>query len=323
MSNIRQRRAPSPSRQDSYGQSSALWEIATEGSGENDFSSPRNRRSTYNPVAAHPSPRRSVPMYNPMAIQSTSSKSNANADFLRDNPLTSNYHNPPGYFTGSIHDKGDTYDVLRAGRSLPSMSPALIPDSAYRAYLSGKGPITRKRPGIDKIILVKIVGYFCIVGFIFLTFVGILIDTQPMFLQGVLPKNEVFSSNGRKTKTFYAINISERLDPAKNAYRGGLLYLLTAIICLGYAHNMHHFLFKKGWQQYRDIDDVHQNSDAILRSNEKYLPIHRQAYEDHNGFMLRAWQSISVKFLRLGIFIDSIWQARRRNRRRFAGAKDV
>ena len=337
MSNIRQRRAPSPSR-DNFAQSSTSWEIATENSGDN----------------AHSSARSLIPMYNPMTMQSSLSKPStpssscqspswntimeakkANAELLRDNSLANTYHDAPGYYTDSVTGKGrSAYDPLRSGRNLSSMSPKLIPDSAYRAYRSGQATANRNKSAINKITVAKIIGCFSIVGFIFLTFVGILIDTQPMFLQGILTKNEEYSSNGKKLKTFYAVNIGERLEPAKHAYRGGLLYLFTAIACLGYAHNMHHFLFKKGWQQYRDIDDVdstvptfHQNADSILGAKDDYLPTngakHRQAYEDHNGLIGRAWHTTSVTFQRAWIYLESMWQARRRNRRRFAGAKDV
>jgi len=339
MSNIRQRRAPSPSR-DNYGVSSTSWEIATENSGE----------------SPHSLARVSIPMYNPMAMQS-SSKSNSSASSIQ--PTTSNtshrvswktimeakkmnsqlfhdnhferaYHDAPGFYYGSISSKRSAYEV----NNVPSMSPALIPDSAYRAYLSGESAAKKRNSRFDKITVAKAVGFYSLVGFVFLTFVGILIDMQPMFLQGILSKNEEYFSNGKKMKTFYAINIKDRLEPARHAYRGGLLYLLTAIVCLGYAHNLHHLLFKKGWQQYRDIDDVdstvttfHYNGERILGANDDYLPsngaIHRQAYGDHNGFIIRTWHSTSVKLQRFGIYLESIWQARGRNRRRFSGAKDV
>ena len=338
MSNIRQRRAPSPSR-DNYGVSSTSWEIATEGSGEKS--------------------RKSIPMYNPMSmqsplsqpttpkseIQSSSKKAgrvswntimkakNANLEFLRDNVTPNTYHDPPGFYRRSS-SRGDIYENLRSGRNLPSMSPKLIPDSAYRAYLSGQPAVKTKKPLVNKIMIAKIVGGFSVVGFIFLTFVGILIDTQPMYMQGVMTKNEEYSSNGKKTKTFYAISINDRLQPATHAYRGALLYLLIAIGCLGYAHNMHHFLFKKGWQQYRDIDDVdstvptfHHNGDGILGGRKDYLPTngskHRHAYEDYDGFLARTWHSTYVGVRRLGVYLESMWHNQRRNRRRFAGAKDV
>lgn len=298
-------------------------------------------------------------MYNPMSVQLSSSDVSSsfiqsttitshrvswdnimtaketNTEFLRDRNLTTTYHDPYGYYNSPINGKGNSHHVLRIGHDLPSMSAALVPDSRYRAYLSGKATVNKSKSGFDKITIAKLVGFFSLVGFIFLTFVGILIDAQPMFLQGILTKNDEYSSSGKKRKIFYAITIKDRLEPAKNAYRGGLLYLLTSVACLAYAHNMHHFLFKKGWQQYRDVDDVDDATVAgfcpggktILGADKEYLPtsgaVRRPAYWDQNGLILRTWHSASVKFQRLVIYLESIWQARRRNRRRFAGAKDV
>jgi hypothetical protein len=134
MSNIRQRRAPSPSR-DNYAQSSTSWGIATENSGDN----------------AHSSARSSIPMYNPMTMQSSSSKSStpsssvhsttskishrtswntiteAKKSNAHDNSLAITYHDSPGYYTDSVTGKGrSAYDSLRSGRNLPSMSNVLI-----------------------------------------------------------------------------------------------------------------------------------------------------------------------------------------------------
>lgn len=337
MSNIRQRRAPSPSR-DNYGVSSTSWEIATEGSGDKPHSSARKTIPMYNPVSMQsPLSQPNTPsseFKSPKVSWNTIIKAkNSNMEFLRDNHTASTYHDPPGYYRRS-NSKEDVYDRLRSGRNLHSMSPKLIPDSAYRAYLSGKPAVKTKKPLVNKIIIAKIVGGFSIVGFIFLTCVGILIDTQPMYMQGILTKNEVFSSNGKKTKTFYAISITDRLEPATRAYRAGFLYLLVAIGCFAYAHNMHHFLFKKGWQQYRDIDDVdstvptfRHNGDGVLGGKKDYLPangsIHRHAYEDQDGFLARTWQSTAVRLQRLGFHLESMWHNQRRNRRRFSGAKDV
>ena len=357
MSNIRQRRGPSPSR-DSFGNSSTSWEIANDDSGDNAH------------VHAHAHAHNDViPMYNPTNVSksktspssapsSVTSKmshrvswntimdaKNANTDFLREDSMANTYHHSPSglYNTAATAGKvagGGGYhnNALRSGqRSLPSMSPALLPDSAYRAYLSGRQAEQQKKSGMDKIQMANFCGCFSLVGFFFLTFIGILIDTQPMYLQGILPKHEQYSSGGKKMQTFYATDISDRLEPASHAYRGALLYLLTALVCLGYAYNMHWFLFKKGWQQYRDIDDVDSTVPAFHHSNSSgglggandndFLPIngaiHRKAYGDHNGLIVRTWQSASVKFQRLWIYLSSIWQDRRRNRRRFAGAKDV
>ena len=357
MSNIRQRRGPSPSR-DSYGTSSTSWEIATDDSGANAHAhahahahaSAKNVVPMYNPTNIQPS--LSKPDTSPSSLPSTTSKmlmshhvswntimdaKKANSDFLRDNSLANTYHDQPGYYTGATAGKGGEYKLLQSGRSLPSMSPALVPDSAYRAYLSGRPAEKQKNTGLDKIQIATFFGYFSLVGFIFLTFIGILIDTQPMFLQGILPKNEGYSSGGKSVKISYATEINDRLEPATHAYRGAFLYLLTAIVCLGYAYNIQWFWFKKGRQQYRDIDNdaestvptFHHSSSSScgLGANDDFLPnngaIHRQAYGDHNGFIMRTWYSTSVKLQRLGIYLESIWQARSRNRRRFADAKDV
>lgn len=331
MSSIRQRRAPSPARPgDSFGQSSSTsWEIATD-----DGASP-----------SRPS-RKSIPMYNPMTLQGSRSKPNlsgsstpssklsqrvswntimdakrSNMDFLRNDPLTNAYHDPPGYYASSLSAKGSRYSSLQVDRQLTSMAPALVSDSEYRAYLSGRQPQKQKKSGFDKILLAKVAGYFSIVGFLFMTFIGILIDAQPMYIQGMLEKNVVDGKN------VYAVAIKdERLQPATHAYRAGLLYLFSAIVCFGYANNMYHFMFKKGWQQYQDVDDV-DSTVPTFGGKDGYLPtagtMHRKAYGDYNGFMLRTWHTTLVTIQRLGIYVSSVWQARRGNRRRFAGAKDV
>mmetsp|Transcript_24299 Transcript_24299/g.57359 ORF Transcript_24299/g.57359 Transcript_24299/m.57359 type:complete len:328 (+) Transcript_24299:483-1466(+) len=327
MSNIRQRRGPSPSR-DSFGHSSISWEIG------NDDSADRGRTTARN----------AIPMYNPTNLQSSLSNSpsslsathshrvswntimeakRANSDFLREVPMAKTYHDSTGYYH-SI--KGNEYDEFQSGRRLSSMAPALVPDSAYRGYLSGRPAQKGKQSGVDKIQIAKILGYFAIVGFLFLTFVGILIDTQPMYLQGILEKNQEVTSDGKKVRTFYAVSIHERLEPAKHAYRGGLLYLLTAAVCFGYAYNVHHYVFKKGWQQYRDIDDV-ASTVPTFGGIDGYLPttgaVHRKAYEGRTGILFRTWHTTSITVQRIGFYMSSVWQARRRNRRRFAGAKDV
>lgn len=218
---------------------------------------------------------------------------NANSDFLREVPPAKTYLNSHGYYSGQEVE----YEAFQSGRRLSSMAPALVPDSAYRAYKLGRPGQKQKESGIDKIQLAKILGYFSIVGFLFLTCVGILIDTQPMYLQGILEKNQEITSDGKTVKTFYAVSIHERLEPAKRAYRGGLLYLLTAVVCFAYTHNMYHYVFKKGWQQYRDIDDV-DSTVPTFGGIDGYLPttgtVPRKAYEGHTGFVMRTWYTTSV-----------------------------
>jgi hypothetical protein len=346
MSNIRQRRGPSPSR-DSLGggASSTSWDA----SGDNINASTKSATG--------------IPMYNPNQFQSPSlsvygavspplsisssatSASNrriswntimdakkANTEFIREEDdviSNNNYHQhyvaPPG--SGGLSSAGSKdIGYISRRRSLPPMSPTLVPDSAYRSYVSERGSNDKKNQssGSVKILIAKCIGYFSIVGFLFLILVGILIDAQPMYLQGIMPKQVRYSSG--KSQTFYATDINERLEPATHAYRGAFLYLFTAIVCLGYANNVNWFIFRKRWQQYRDIDDTDSTVPTFHKgANDEFLPgtIHQRAYGEHNGCIARTWHSTSVRCQRFGIYLESFWEARRRNRRRFAGAKDV
>ena len=359
MSNIRQRRGPSPSRDNlGGGGSSTSWDAS---GGDNINASTKSKSSATG-----------IPMYNPNQFQSPSSgvygavspplsisssatstsarriswntimdAKKVNKEFIREEDVISknNYHQhyvaPPGsarsMSAGSSKDIGyNMSQQHQSRRSLPPMTPTLVPDSAYRAYVLGRGGSNDKKNqsgAAVKILIAKCIGYFSLVGFLFLILVGILIDSQPMYLQGIMPKQVRYSSG--KSQTYYATDINERLEPATHAYRGAFLYLFTAIVCLGYANNVNWFLFRKRWQQYRDIDD---NTDSMVPTfhdgggaNDEFLPgtIHQRAYGEHNGYISRTWHSTLVRCQRFGIYLESFWEARRRNRRRFAGAKDV
>mmetsp|Transcript_23683 Transcript_23683/g.25294 ORF Transcript_23683/g.25294 Transcript_23683/m.25294 type:complete len:344 (+) Transcript_23683:271-1302(+) len=343
MSYIRQRRGPSPSR-DSLGgvpSTSTSWEIATD-SGDNINTTANSDIPMYNPkkfkaplIYDGSSPSNSstaTSVSRRVSWNTIMAAKKANTDYIREDVISNNYHQqiidqPGSTLLGS--SKGAGYMSLRDGRNLSSLTPTLVPDLAYRAYLSGRPNDKQYHHGSVKIQVATFFGYFSLVGFLFLTFVGILIDTQPMFLQGVMPKHVRYSSG--KSQTFYATDIKDRLEPATHAYHGAILYLLTALICLGYANNVNWFLFRKRWQQYRDIDDIDSTvttfHDGSIGGNDEFLPasgaIHQQAYSDHNGYIARTWHSMLVKCQRFGIYLASIWQARHRNRRRSAGAKDV
>lgn len=344
MSSMRQRRGPSPSRESllTVSSTSTPWEIASATSVE---------------VATDSA----VPMYNPTQFKSSlvyddssssslpppalstsrrvswntimDAKNNISSDNIREESIpNNNYHqlfvHQPASTRMSSSKKDGGYTSLMGGRNLSPLTPTMVPDSSYRAHLMGRGHDTQDKSGSMKIQIANFFGYFSIAGFVFLTFIGILIDTQPMFLQGVMPKNVRYVSG--KSQTFYATDIKDRLEPATHAYRGAILYLLCAIFCLSYANNAHWFLFKKRWQQYRDIDDLDSAVSTFrsgVGSNNEYLPtngtIHQQAYGEQHGYIAQMWHSTSIRCQRFGIYLESIWQARRRNRRRFAGAKDV
>jgi hypothetical protein len=268
----------------------------------------------------------SVPMYNPLHYQSSET-----APAPSSNPLTwdsmilaKNANLALQYEKGGLftqfppgHTLSGNFIGLRRSH-LPSLVPAFIPDSRYRAYLLGR-PKLEPESMFSKIGMAKFCAKFSMVAVVFLLFVGVLIDTQPMFLPGIAPKHVLYTTGDRKPQVFYAVDISDRLDQASTAYRTAFLYFITYCLCVGYTYNVH-WWFKSRWQHYRDIPDndsivptFHNCADGSLPKHTKYP----------NNRLDRVW----VVCHRIGNYLASIWpkfQARRREQRqRFAGAKDV
>lgn len=241
---------------------------------------------------------------------------------------TNYYHQQPSLFM-----RGGSGNALISGRNLSPFTPTIVPDSAYRAHVSGRGNLRENSFESTKIKMAQLFGVFSVIGFIFLTLVGMLIDTQPMFLQGVITKH-VRNTSG-KSQNFYATDIKVRLKPASHSYWAAMLYLLCAVLCLGYANNINWFLIRKRLQQYRDIDDGGANPSIStfqtgfgggVAYTDEFLPgmvHHQHAYGDQNGHVARIWHKTSMFAQRAVIYLSSIWHGGNRSRRRFAVAKDV
>jgi hypothetical protein len=229
---------------------------------------------------------------------------------------------------------------LRSGKHLPSLTPAFIPDSRYQAYKQGrKYQASQQKSILGKVCMAKFCAFFSIVGVMFMVFVGILIDLQPMFMPGILPKHVQYTTGDRKPQVFYATSISDRLETASHAYRAAFGYFVTALLCLGYAYNAlpGGYWFKTRWENYHDIPDgadstvpTFHNSEAGLDADTDGLLLpttssaanSRQAYRIYDRRLVAVWSTMK----RFAIYVASLWPAyqdHRRNRRRFAGAKDV
>ena len=336
MSNMRQRIAKAKQQQqqqspgrDSLSKQSSSWEITSDdgdyGRSVGDFmvgSDVSNTSMT------------SIPMYNPLHYQSSSGPAeHANTINLSVSSPSSN----PLSWDQIIDAKNANASHLRkvgGGRKphstgfiglrsshLPSLAPAFIPDSRYQAYLLGR-PKNVRKSAIDKICMAKFCSYFSMVGFMFMMFVGIIIDRQPMYIAGVLPKHVQYTTGDRGPQVFYAVDISDRLEPASHAYKAAFLYFITACLSLGYAYNAHWFI-KSKMNHYHDIPDTDSTVPTFHNGDDGILPtsMHR-----HGGYNHR-WQSAYVTMKRTFIYLASLWPEfleRRRNRRqRFAGAKDV
>jgi len=318
-----------PNRDSSRQAANSSWEITSDDGGEfggDTTNSSMTSIPMYNPLHYQSADNSMdltapAPSSNPLSWDAVMEAKNANAAYLRkrtSTPDTPNRRHP----MVQQHPSSTGFIGLRSSH-LPSLAPAFIPDSRYQSYLLGRQKQKPTSP-FDKICMAKFCAYFSVIGAMFLGFVGILIDTQPMYLQGILPKHIQYTTGDRKPQVFFAVDISDRLEPASHAYRGALLYLFTACVCLGYAYNAH-WWFKSKWQRYNDIPDNESTVPTFhngLASDDALLPtsVKHQAYHQR-------WQSAWIAVKRLGIYLASIWpeyQERRRNRRqRFAGAKDV
>jgi hypothetical protein len=323
MSNMRQRipkaTRASPSKEIPRKYPSSSWEITSD-DGLSDFGATGEAEPSKTSVG-------SIPMYDPLLYQSADttpapSSNPLSWDVIMDArnanlalqhkkgvPLA---HCPPGQTLS-----GNFIGLRRI--HLPSLAPAFVPDSRYKAYMLGR-PKENPESMFSRVSMAKFCAKFSIVAVMFLLFVGILIDTQPMFLPGILPKHVLYTTGDRKPQVFYAVDISDRLEQASTAYRTAFLYFITYCICVGYTYNVH-WWYKSRWQHYHDIPDndstvptFHNGSDGLLPKHTKYPNNER-------------WARVWIVFHRIGNYLASIWPnflaRRREQRQRFAGAKDV
>jgi hypothetical protein len=206
-----------------------------------------------------------------------------------------------------------------------------VPDSSYHAYLLGKSN-KRKHNLVDVICCAKFCAFFSWIAVMFLVFIGILLDTQPLYIKGTLPQHIQYTS-GKKPQIFYAVTYSERLQTASNAYQAAFVYLVTGLFSLAYAYNWFWWI-KSRWRQYNDIPD---NADSYSSHADSTIPTFHttadgdlpysptQAYQYHNRVraQVKIWFFKTVA--RLSHFVMSIMpgDGNRRPRRRGATAKDV
>jgi hypothetical protein len=222
--------------------------------------------------------------------------------------------------------------VHATGGKLHAHSLALnaVPDSSYQAYLKGQSFRNKKGSFIDGICFAKFCAFFSTVAIMFFIFVGIIIDMQPMYLQGILIKHQQYNEN-QKMQTYYDLTQGERLDTARRAYQAAFFYFLTVCACLAYAYNFH-FYFNSRMGQYQDVPDADTTNENFGTSSSKGtgLPMFNshtmQAYQHDHGIGSRVWNVVSLTTNRVRMHVASNWPSygeNRRSRRRQMGAKDV
>lgn len=260
--------------------------------------------------------------------------------------------------TPSTTSMQKSYIGMKGGNPLllPSVTPKFIADKDYHAYRQGRLGKSKRQPAVNRLFLARFCASFSMVAMMCLFLIGVIIDRQPLYIPGVLPQHVQYTTGDRKQQIFYAIpsGASERLEPASNAYRSAALYLLTACICYGYVHNAGWWI-KRWWLQhqgrpYRDIpdvysdigddgddDDYHDDMRSTVPTfhnghHADSLPMYgdkkkrAEAFQKNNPLLARTWQTATSTTQRLSLYVSSAWadsQDRRKNKRRFAGAKDV
>ena len=225
--------------------------------------------------------------------------------------------------------------------ALPSLAPSFIPDGSYQSYLrTGRSSRRQNNKGgggahsITKVCCAKFCAGFSFVAVGFLLFVGIIFDTQPLYIPGSLPKHvQYIEGSTSKTQVFYSLTPSVRLLPASNAYGAALVYLITGCACLVYAYDLITCYRRKSYEDIPDTDSMIPNFHLPTRSSSMdYLlpttisPTRGRPYYYPRGTIPDSFLETSRSYYnRAKMFIASMWHADdyRRTRKRKADPKEV
>jgi hypothetical protein len=156
-----------------------------------------------------------------------------------------------------------------------------VPDGQYRDYLRGslgRGGHRREAPIFTRTCWGQSCAGFSFVAVLFLVFVGILLDTQPLYIKGSLPpvirqtttqdSSSSSSSSNTRVVVQYLLPTTTRLPAARAAYQAALAYLVTMILSL--------YSVYPGWFQsqiqrrqgrYQDIPDHQNNTNSNNHDN--------------------------------------------------------
>jgi hypothetical protein len=297
-----------PSQRDGSG----TWEIGTD----DDCDAP--------PVASY---HHAIPMYNPQhhAVAHPAPRSYPSA-------WQKSYYSSPDL----MHDSAaENWNPKKT--DLPSLAPAFIPDSRYATYLRtgrhASGNIKKGGALITKVCCAKFCAGFSFVAVGFLLFVGIIFDTQPLYIPGSLPKHlQYVEGSTSKTQVVYSITPSVRLLPASNAYGAALFYLITGCCCVAYAYDLISCYRRKWYDEIPDADSTVPTFNLPTRASFKdfALPIaaspnRTRAYYPRGAIPDGFMDASRFYYNRARIFLASAWHANdsRRTRKRKADPKEV
>jgi len=145
-------------------------------------------------------------------------------------------------------------------------NPLHVPDNKYQVYLRGEAARRKRSAIFSKTCFAQTCAGFSIIAIFFLVFVGILLDTQPLYIRGTLPKQYIQTDDSSKIEVVYLLpKDNERLPVASCAYHAAIAYLFTLLACL--------YVLHPGWfqaqlyrrqQRYQDIPDHVSATDSTV-----------------------------------------------------------
>lgn len=144
-------------------------------------------------------------------------------------------------------------------------TPLHVPDRKYREMVDAKYKRKRKgNPYISEECCISFCSGFSVIAVLFLVFVGILLDTQPLYMKGVLPAQAIQANDSGKLKIHYVLP-SERLPIASTAYKAAFAYVLTIGVCVCTLHRgwIRSQLYKRK-NRYEDIPDHFSAADSTI-----------------------------------------------------------
>lgn len=190
-------------------------------------------------------------------------------------------------------------------------TPHHVPDRKFKDYLLGRQGLEQPpKPMVTEESATRSCFGFSLVAVVFLLWVGMLFDRQPLYIRGSLPVLVVSSSskNGRLVSRHLVPGPTDsRLVPATVSYRAAFAYVLTAAFCWyrlnrGWVHDK----IRKRRSRYEDIPDLsapfsgaeYTNIDDVASSA---LPLFRRhkagVASTTTAYQIGAWSRIKAGVL--------------------------
>jgi uncharacterized membrane protein (GlpM family) len=150
-------------------------------------------------------------------------------------------------------------------RAPPPKPPLFLPDKYYQDFLQGK-PRRQSTAFIDSQKCARGCAGFSLVAILFLLFIGMLVDRQPIYIKGIRPYSptstvsDVYSSSAKKKSV-------AALAPVVSAHchQAAIAYCVTLIVSVLYGWNMlwrmRVLLRRRG---YADIPDTASPSSSTI-----------------------------------------------------------